>query len=357
MALEVIGRGGMGIVYRAVDAARERQVAIKVLRRALLSDEHRRRFTLEAEILRQLRHPGIGRILHAGVGPLVRADTVPVESDALPYFVMEYISGVSLTTYAEGNHLDVRQRLALLAKVCEAVQYAHHRGIVHRDLKPDNILVDAAGQPKILDFGIAHILAFQSTLLKDEEGTFAGTPEYASPEQLVGKLTELTPRSDVYALGLIAHELLAGRPPRRDGATFHLELRRVSLGDAGGGVVNAGDFSRTLTAIVATALRMTEGPAYACAGEFGADIEQLLAQVSPRSRWQTFKQRLADLLTSRPKPVSADASRPLSAVLRQRIAMAVESKHYRSMAGNGDSNADALEAPPDANPTQPRAEP
>jgi serine/threonine protein kinase len=343
---EVLGRGGMGVVYRAVDPARRRQVAIKVLQKRLLSREHRSRFTFEAEILRQLRHPGIARILHAGVAPIEQRETVPGERDPLPYFVMEYIRGTSLTAFAEANRLSARGRLSLLAKVCQAVQYAHHRGIVHRDLKPDNILVERSGQPKILDFGIAHILAFQSSLLRDEEGCFAGTLDYASPEQLAGSITDLTPRSDVYTLGLIAHELLTGRLPRREGAGLRLNLRGVRFDDdSSRQIPNRGELNRALAAILATALRGTKGPTYDSAGEFGADVESLLARCAPRSGWSGFKSRLAGFVTSRSKGSCEPANRPLSAVLRQRIALAMESEGYRSGATGEATNTDSIESP------------
>ena len=227
--VKVLGRGGMGVVYRAVNPATHRVVAIKVLRKRLRSREDRRRFMFEEEILRQLQHTGIGRFLHGGIARIVHRNTPQAPPDRRPYFVMEYIAGQSLTAFAREHELDVRARLALLAKVCEALEHAHRRGIIHRDLKPDNILVEESGQPKVLDFGIAQILEFESTLIRNEDGQFAGTREYASPEQMAGRVKDLTPASDVYTLGLIAHELLTGRLPPRKGGKVRLRLADVVL--------------------------------------------------------------------------------------------------------------------------------
>jgi len=328
-AVEVLGHGGMGVVYRALHPTLQHVVAVKILRKGLLSDEHRQRFTFEAQVLRQLRHPGIGRILHAGVDRIVPGDTIPATYETRPYFVMEYICGKPLTTFAAENRLDLRQRLSLFIAVCDAVEYAHHRGIIHCDLKPDNILVEGSGQPKILDFGIAHILGFQSPPYREVDGQFTGTLEYASPEQIAGKITQLTPGSDVFALGLIGYELLTGTSPR--GADGRLRLRGLRLTDTSSPQsAPQEEFSRRLTAIFATALRAAKGATYTSAGQLGADIERLLARYSVRSRWSLLKSRLGRLVAPQPERRSDPASRPLAAVLRQRIAMAIESETYRS---------------------------
>ncbi|MBU0641487.1 MAG: serine/threonine protein kinase [Planctomycetes bacterium] len=329
--VELLGHGGMGVVYRAMHPTLQRDVAIKLLRKGLLTQEDRRRFTFEEEILRHLQHPGIARFLHAGLAQIRPIDASATAGEELPYFAMEYISGLSLREYAGAHALDTRARLALLTKVCEAVDYAHHRGIVHRDLKPDNILVEESGQPKILDFGVAHILSFQSSLVRDKDGYFAGTLAYASPEQAAGRIQNLTPRSDVYTLGLVAHELLTGELPRRVKGHLRLALGKVRLdANVRRPSQRESEFRYYLAAILATALRKTRGQVYCSAGEFGADLESLLASYPPRSLWYRLVHGLSGLLAS-PSPATSDsASRPLRAVLRKRIAMALESEDYRS---------------------------
>ena len=220
------GRGGMGVVYRATraDGAFEKDVALKLVKRGMDTDEVLRRFGRERQILAGLEHPGIARLLDAGAAP-----------DGRPYLVMEHVEGEPITDYAEGRRLGVEARLALVEQVCEAVQHAHRRLVVHRDLKPSNILVaeDDAGAPrvKLLDFGIARLLD------ADEAVTRLGrplTPAYASPEQRRGGA--ITTATDVYALGALLYELLAGRrpsaPPRPPSAVVEgAGLRRRLRGD------------------------------------------------------------------------------------------------------------------------------
>lgn len=321
MVKEVLGRGGMGIVYFAVHVTRKSPAAIKILRRGLLSQEDLRRFELEVEINRQLHHPGICRLMYA--------NTIATPFDRRPYFVMECILGNPLTKYAEANRLDLRQRLALFARVCDAVEYAHHHGIIHRDLKPANILVEQSGQPKILDFGIARIAGFQSILECNEQGRFIGTPEYASPEQAAGRTEDLTPCSDVYTLGLIGRELLTGQAPRRVGHRSRLTIEGVRLvGDPNRLDPHEREFRYYLTAIFAKALRQTRGKRYRSAGELGADIEILLARYPIPSRWAALKSRVSNLLQPRTNWSPSPTGRPLRAVLRSRIRRAIESNRH-----------------------------
>jgi eukaryotic-like serine/threonine-protein kinase len=145
--IRLIGRGGMGAVYEAEQNSPRRIVALKVIKPGLASEELARRFTQESQALGRLQHPGIAQIYESGA--------VDTEFGPQPYFAMEFIRGEPLDRYAESQGLDTRQRLELMARVCEGVHHAHQRGIIHRDLKPGNILVDETGQPKILDFGVA----------------------------------------------------------------------------------------------------------------------------------------------------------------------------------------------------------
>ena len=331
----VLGHGGMGVVYRAVHPRLHRQVAIKILRRGLVLTENRQRFTFEEEVLRQLRHPYIARFVHAGIARIMPIRRPEDMDDWRPYFVMEYIDGRPLTKYVAAERLNARRRLELFAQVCGAVEYAHHRGIIHRDLKPDNILVRADGEPKILDFGIAHIPGLDATVLQDTDGQFTGTLHYASPEQLQGKVEGLTPQSDVYTLGLILHELLTTRLPRRERGRVEIRLGGITLsGDPEQPDVRDEEFRYYLTAIAATALRKTEGGRYRSAGELGADVESLLASFPEESWWGVFKQRVARFFSPDASWTPAPTSRPLRAVLHKRIAMAMESGTQRETDAN-----------------------
>ncbi len=198
-----IGRGGMGAVYLAkrADGQFDKEVAIKLLKRGTDTDEILRRFHAERRILARLDHPNIARLLDAGT-----------TDDGLPYFVMEYVAGVSITQYVRDKQLPIAGRLQLFLKVCEAVHFAHEHRVVHRDLKPGNIFVRQDGEPKLLDFGIAKFLAsedhgIEQTLTAERRFT----PVCASPEQARGE--KITPASDVYALGALLYELLTDRPP------------------------------------------------------------------------------------------------------------------------------------------------
>jgi len=214
-----IGRGGMGAVYlaRRDDAAFEKQVAIKLIKRGMDTDFILRRFRNERQILANLDHPSIARLLDGGT-----------TEDGLPYFVMEYIEGEPIDSYCDHNHLSIRDRLALFQKVCSAVDYAHRNFVLHRDIKPGNILVTVEGQPRLLDFGIAKLTnpdLAQETI--DQTGTAMRlmTPEYASPEQVVGE--PLSQASDIYSLGILLYELLTGVRPYRLSSRSPLEIARV----------------------------------------------------------------------------------------------------------------------------------
>jgi serine/threonine-protein kinase len=194
-----LGEGGMGVVYLAERTDLGSLVAIKILRDGWLSPARRERFADEQRILAQLNHPSIAR--------LYDADTLP---DGTPWFAMEYVEGVPLTEYCRTRHVSVTERLALFGQVCEAVQYAHRQMVVHRDLKPSNILVTADGAVKLLDFGIAKPISTEHDDLT-RTGPRLMTLAYAAPEQIRGGITGVA--TDVYALGVILYELLAGRTP------------------------------------------------------------------------------------------------------------------------------------------------
>ncbi len=216
--LKVLGRGGMGIVYEAQQDSPRRSVALKVIRRGLLSTGQLRRFQHEAEVLAWLDHPGIAQVYAAGT-----ADT---PTGPLPYMAMEIVRGRRIDEYADHVGLDVQGRLELITQLCDAVHHAHQRGVIHRDLKPANVLVTDDGRLKVLDFGIARITDSDLTCMAmaTEVGEVLGTLPYMSPEQIGANPADVDVRSDVYALGVIAYELLSGKLP--------LEVRTVGLAEA-----------------------------------------------------------------------------------------------------------------------------
>jgi tetratricopeptide (TPR) repeat protein/predicted Ser/Thr protein kinase len=205
--LDVLGEGGMGVVYRAEQESPRRTVALKVIKAGAESPGLLKRFEHEGQVLGWLQHPGIAQIFEAGT-----ADT---GQGIQPFFAMEFVRGQSLIRYAAGQESGLSQRLELMAKVCDAVHHAHQKGVIHRDLKPGNILVDDSGQPKVLDFGVARVTNadIRTTTLQTDVGQLVGTIAYMSPEQVAGDPRQLDTRADVYALGVILYELLAGRVP------------------------------------------------------------------------------------------------------------------------------------------------
>ncbi|MGD8451971.1 MAG: serine/threonine-protein kinase [Phycisphaerae bacterium] len=270
--LDILGEGGMGVVYRAEQDRPRRIVALKVIKPGVESRETLRRFEYEGQVLGWLQHPGIAQVYEAGT-----ADT---GQGPQPFFALELVHGEGLTDYAHKHRLGIRGRLELLAKVCDAVHHAHQKGVIHRDLKPGNILVDNRDQPKILDFGVARATDadLRPTTLETSVGQLLGTVRYMSPEQVAGASRELDTRSDVYALGVIAYELLTGRPPVDiSGKTLPQALRAVSEEDAPPlGAVNRA-LRGDVATIVAKALEKDKTRRYQSASDLAADIRHYLA--------------------------------------------------------------------------------
>ena len=262
-----LGSGGMGVVYEAEQTNPSRRVALKLVRTGLASESNLRRFQHEAEVLGWLDHPGIAHVYQAG--------TEATPAGAQPWFAMELVRGEPLTEYARRKGLDTRARVALLDLVCDAVGHAHAKGVVHRDLKPGNILVDEAGRPKVLDFGVARVLdgeLVRETLVTGT-GELVGTLPYMSPEQIAGDPARVDARTDVYALGVIAYELFAGRRPH--------DLGELSL-PAAAAVIQDHDpeplarvapgLDRDLVTIVHKALEKDPARRYASVGALRADL-------------------------------------------------------------------------------------
>ncbi|MEP7077226.1 MAG: serine/threonine-protein kinase [Acidobacteriota bacterium] len=286
-----IGSGGMGTVYLAkrTDGEFEQEVALKIVRRSIADSQMVEQFRRERQILASLNHPNIAKLLDGGIS-----------EDSLPFLAMEYINGVSITNFVKDRTLDVNARLHLFLKICSAVTYAHRNLIVHRDLKPANILVTTDGEPKLLDFGLAKMV--DESLPTDSTQTQtmfrALTPAYASPEQLKGG--PLTTSSDIYSLGVIFHELIAGRRP------FHFEgknldqIVRTVMGspprlpsqvESLDPIVKASRLKGDLDNITLMALRTEVDRRYTSVDGFANDIERHLNGLTVSARPNTYKYR------------------------------------------------------------------
>lgn len=268
--LRIVGQGGMGVVYEAEQEKPRRRVALKVIRPEMVTADLRRRFAHESDFLGRLQHPGIAQIYEAGT-----ADTL---QGPLPFMAMELITGVPLNQWALESKPDLKTRLEMMIRLCDAVQHAHQRGIIHRDLKPGNVLVDQNGRPKVLDFGVARPADtdLMSTLLTTH-GQLVGTVAYMSPEQLAGDPDDLDTRSDVFALGVILYQLLAGKPPLElVGRPLEEALRAIREEEPPPLSQHDSNLDGDLTIIAATAMAKDRDQRYASANGLAMDLRRHL---------------------------------------------------------------------------------
>ncbi len=264
----LLAQGGMGRVYVARQRSPDRLVAVKVMRATAATALAGQRFQREAELLGLLRHPGIAQIYTAGSCPIAGEDT--------PYFVMEYVAGGEpLVRACDRNNSDVSQRLELFAEIAAAVGHGHAAGIVHRDLKPANILVDTEGRPKVIDFGVARLVEDGGGDFT-ETGVFVGTRQYMSPEQCDGG--GIDQRTDIYALGVILHELLAGQLPYDVAGRSLTETARI-VREQTPRRLHVADrrLGPGAEAIAAKCLAKQPADRYSSAVELAADVHRLLA--------------------------------------------------------------------------------
>jgi serine/threonine protein kinase len=325
--LERIGEGGFGVVYMAeqLEPVR-RRVALKVIRPGMDSRQVIGRFEAERQALALMEHPNIAQIFDAGTvgaaGSQISACSPPI-SPGRPYFVMELVRGVPITRYCDEAQLGLEARLRLFLDVCSAVQHAHQKGVIHRDLKPSNILVTLHGEkpvPKVIDFGIAKATAQPLTdqAVFTQFQQFLGTPAYMSPEQAALSGLDVDTRSDIYSLGVLLYELLAGGPPfdpkellgagldemlktirEREPerpSTRLTKLRRKTAGDSPQSqIVNRqSQIPRELDLIVLKALEKDRDRRYATANGLAADLQRFLnhepvTAVAPTPAYQFAK--------------------------------------------------------------------
>jgi len=304
-----LGHGGMGVVHLAERDGKP--YAVKLLASGAASPELRERFRLEADILSRLHHDDIARII--GVGEIPGPGGV-----TQPWIAMEYVEGVPVHDFAAREHLGLDARLQLLAAICDAVQHAHSLGIVHRDLKPANILVRANGRPVVLDFGVARLTGGDErpTELATRTGQLIGTPQYMSPEQVQAEPAGITPASDVYSLGMIAYELIAGRVPyEASSVSLHRAIAIILTVEPPPLRSVDRSLGVALDRVVGKALEKSPADRYADAGAFADDLRRKLAGRPVRARGPNLSRSIARWTRARRRLVAAALALALAGLL------------------------------------------
>ncbi|MFK7962035.1 MAG: protein kinase [Phycisphaerales bacterium] len=270
-----IGVGGMGTVYEVEEDRPRRTLAVKLIRPEVATPSMLKRFAREADLLARLDHPGIARVFAAGIAPVehggVRRDRA--------YLAMELVRGQRLDAWASRERPNVSRRLDMVARIADALHHAHQKSVVHRDLKPANVLVSEHGDPRLLDFGVALATddaARLTTIETGRGGAMIGTLGYMSPEQVTGDPEAVDVRSDVYALGVLAYEMLTGRLPHPTQARSLIETARAIRDDAPERLSRIDRrLSGDVETIVLTAMAKDPARRYQSASEFAADIRRL----------------------------------------------------------------------------------
>ena len=358
--LEELGRGGMGVVYLAEQHKPvRRQVALKVIKQGMDTEQVVARFEIELQALALMDHPAIARVFDAGATPRGR-----------PYIAMEPVRGVPITDHCDRHRLTLRQRLELFLQVCEGVQHAHQKAVIHRDLKPSNVLVairDDRPEPKIIDFGIAKAMAqrLTDTTVHTQLGALIGTPAYMSPEQAERTGQDIDTRTDVYALGVILYELLVGARPFEDLADdgFLAMVRRIReepaptlsarltmLGDEGAPSAKRRGITPTalrralegdLEWITLKALEKDRTRRYGSPQELAADIERTLSNEPILARPPSALYRIGKLVR-RHRGAVASAAMGLVLLIAFAVAMVVQNARVASERDRANSEAVAL---------------
>jgi serine/threonine protein kinase len=324
--LRLVGQGGMGRVYLAEQEHPRRRVAVKILRQALAAEHLRQRFSFEASALGRLQHAAIARIYEAGTAEVLGEGQPPrVLATDQPFIALEFIEGQDLREYARSAALDLAQKLALVAQVCDGVHHAHQNAVIHRDLKPANILVDEEGHPKIIDFGVARAADRDDrhTAAQTQANHLIGTLAYMSPEQIDGNPNEIDASCDVYALGVVLYELLSGRLPfDLQGKSLHDAARRICEEPPARLGSSEHRIPHDVEAIVGKALEKDKRRRYDSAAALAEDLRRFLRHEPITARAPTLSYQLK-MLARRRRALVAGSLAVLLAILGGAIVSAV----------------------------------
>jgi hypothetical protein len=281
-----LGRGAMGVVYRAVQLKLHREVALKMILAGVHAGaEQLARFRREAEAVARLQHFHIVQIFEVG------------EHDGCPYFSLELVPGGTLADKLDGKPFPASRAAEMVAQLAGAMNFVHQRGIIHRDLKPGNVLLTPAGMPKISDFGLAKLLGEEAE--RTQSGAILGTPSYMAPEQAAGKVREVGPAADIYALGAILYELLTGRPPFHAETTVDTLLQVVECEPVAPRALNP-QVPRSLETICMKCLQKNPAQRYPSAAALEEDLRCFLTDEPIRARAEGMGERLVRWISRHP---------------------------------------------------------